>query len=66
MDIMGGIVTGAADFPKDIDSATLYNMLQGTLTQKVVDQAGKEVTGYQWISEFLNSPNKLQDVVDIQ
>ncbi len=66
MDIVGGVLTGAADIPKDIDLATLYNMLQGTLTQKVVDQAGNKVTGYEWITEFLNSPNTLQDVVDTQ
>ncbi len=66
MDIMGGIATGTSDIPNDIDSATLYNMLQGTLTQKEVDQAGNEVTGYEWITEFLNSPNTLQDVVDTQ
>lgn len=66
MDIVGGIITGNFDFPKDITLGELYNELQGGLTTTEIDQAGKKVTGYQWIDKFLNSPTTLHDVVDLQ
>ena len=66
LNLVGGIATGTFDFPKDMNLATLYNESLGGLSQKVIDQSGKKITGYQWITNLLNDPDILYDVVDIE
>lgn len=66
MNLMGGFSTGLFDFPKDMNLATLYNESLGGLSQKVIDQSGKKITGFQWITNLLNDPDILHDVVDIE
>jgi len=66
LDLVGGIFTGTYDIPEDMNLFTLYNESLGGLSQKVIDESGKKITGYQWIDNYLNHPKILKNVVDIQ
>jgi hypothetical protein len=66
LDLVGDISTGTYDISEDMNLDTLYNESLGGLSQKVIDESGKKITGYQWIDNYLNHPKILKNVVDIQ
>lgn len=47
------------------DPKTLLESLSGPLSKAEIDEAGKRVTGYDWLEEFLQSPDTLVDVVNV-
>lgn len=47
------------------DPKILLDSLSGPLSRAETDEAGKRVTGYRWIEEFLQSPDTLVDVVNV-
>jgi hypothetical protein len=51
---------------EDVTTQIMSGWSMGSLYEKGTDLAGKEVTGYQWITNYLNDPTTLQDVVNVQ
>lgn len=49
----------------DVSSLVMGTWALGSLYEKGIDTAGNEVNGYQWLTNWLNSPATLKDVVDI-
>jgi hypothetical protein len=47
------------------DPKTILESLSGPLSKAELDEAGKPVTGYHWLEEFLRSPDTLVDVVNV-
>lgn len=63
LDMVGGLYTGDYDLP---DLKAMKTDLKGGLAQVHTDVMGRTVTGYQWLYNFLNVPNKLDDVMDLE